>query len=364
MAYVTFSKATDPNPTETPFPDEDRITAEIVAHMAANQRAAAERHRHAHRDAHAKSHAVLKGHLSVLPGLAPAFAQGIFGTQRDYDILARISAAPGDIHSDDVAAPQGFALKILGVDGDRLLPDIGGANQDILMVNIPVLAFGDVGKYQKMLGPLEAKARAPDSLQRAGSAAARAAAGVIDALGGTPNATLQGLALARVHALGETFHSQGAVRYGDYIAKFSLAPEGPTATLTGQPIGDGYSAMRDAVGEWCRAQPTTYLLHAQLCTDAAAMPVEDAAVLWDPAASPHVPIARLHFPPQDPYTPGRQVAGDDMLSFNPWNGITAHQPLGSIMRVRKHAYDSSSRQRHTLNARPRHEPQSLADIAD
>ena len=57
-----------------------------------------------------------------------------------------------------------------------------------------------------------------------------------------------------------------------------------------------------------------------------------------------------------------RVAGDDRLAFNPWNGVEAHRPLGSIMRVRKLAYESSSRQRHDLNAVARREPDSLADL--
>ena len=345
-------------------PDESVSTREIVGRMAATQAAHAERHLHAHRDAHAKSHAIIKGRLRVLDDLPKALAQGVFSQAREYPIVARLSSAPGDIHSDAVPAPRGFAIKIIGVGGERLSPELGGANQDFLMVNFPTLAFGTIAKYKVLLGVLEKNAEAPETAQRLLAAAARGVKDVVEAFGGEPNATIDGLARDHANMLGETFHSQAAIRYGDYVAKFSLAPCGAVAELTGQQVEPGFSAMRDAVVDHFRHAGATYELRAQLCVDPANMPVEDAAILWDPGLSPHRAIATLTFDRQDAYSPARQVHGDDHLAFNPWNGVAAHRPLGGIMRIRKAAYESSSAQRHRLNALPRHEPTTLDEIPD
>ena len=349
---------------ETIAEDEERLTAGIVEQMAAGNRCAFEHHRHAIRDAHAKSHAVLRGTLTVHDDLAPELRQGIFGHPCTYGVVARLSSAPSDIHSDAIPAPRGFAIKVIGVEGERLSPDIGGANQDFLMVNFPVLAFGTVQKYKKMLTLLERRARSPEAVQKASAATARGVQRLVRAVGATPDATLQGLARDRAHMLGETFHTQAAIRYGDFVAKLSLAPLDEVAALAGQEIGDGFSAMGEAVAAHFARGGATYELRAQLRTDAENMPVEDAAILWDPEASPHVPVATLRFKPQDVLSPARRVHGDDHLAFNPWNGVAAHRPLGSIMRVRKAAYESSSAQRHRLNAVPRAEPSALADIPD
>lgn len=357
--YIPYTAA-----TEKLQPDEDRIVRDIVSRMAAAQARNAEHHRHAHRDAHAKSHAILKGRISVHEGLAPELAQGIFAAPREYEVVARLSSAPGDIHSDDIPEPRGFAIKIIGVEGERLVPELGGANQDFLMVNFPVLAFGTVQKYKKMLTLLERRARSPEAVQKASAATARGVQRLVRAVGATPDATLQGLARDRAHMLGETFHTQAAIRYGDFVAKLSLAPLDEVAALAGQEIGDGFSAMGEAVAAHFARGGATYELRAQLRTDAENMPVEDAAILWDPEASPHVPVATLRFEPQDVPSPARRVHGDDRLAFNPWNGVVAHRPLGSIMRVRKAAYESSSAQRHRLNAISRTEPASLNDIPD
>ena len=351
---------------EVPVENEAQLVSEIVSMMAATQRANADRHRHAHRDAHAKSHAILKARLNVHEGLTRELAQGIFAAPRSYDAIIRLSSAQGDIHSDKIPAPRGFATKVLGVQGERLLPELGGRNQDFLMVNFPVLAFGTVGKYKKMLALLEKNSHAPDLFQMVVAGSARLAEDVVEALGGTPGATLQGLARNNDHMLGETFHTQATIRYGDYIAKLSLAPKSANVrALTSKPVQvDDFSTMRDVVVDYFRENGAEYELRAQLCVDLKAMPVEDAAVLWDEAISPQVPIATFTIEPQDSASPARRIYGDDVLSFNPWNGVEAHRPLGSIMRVRKPAYERSTAFRHTENALDRIEPDTLDEMPD
>lgn len=351
---------------ETIGEDEARLTQEIVEQMAASNRCAFERHRHAVRDAHAKSHGLIVGELVVNADLPPQLRQGIFAEPKTYAVVARLSSAPSDIHSDKIPAPRGFAFKVMGVEGKRLSPDIAGSNQDFLMVNFPVLAFGTIPKYKQMLSLLEANAHAPDTFQRLVAGTARGAKELVQALGLTPGATLEGLARDNHHPLGETYHTQAALRFGDHIAKLSLAPKSENVrALAGQEVEDDHDAcMRDAVSAHFATQGAEYELSAQLCVDLAAMPVEDAAVLWREELSPHRPIAILRFPAQASATPGRQVYGDDVLSFNPWNGIEAHRPLGGIMRIRRAAYERSSAYRHTMNARPRIEPAQPSDIPD
>jgi len=345
-------------------PEEARVIAEIVAEMAANARVNFDRHRHAIRDAHAKSNAILKARLTVHDGLPAHLRQGVFAEPVTYDAVVRLSSAPGDIHTDEIPAPRGFAIKLIGVPGGRLLPELGGNNQDFLMVNFPVIVFGTIAKYQWMLKLAEKNAHAPDLFQKLVAGTARLAEGAVELFGGTPGAALQGLARDNNHPIGETYHTQAAIRFGAYIAKLSLAPKSANVrVLTDRPVEvDGFSTLRDVVVEHFRSQGAEYELRAQLCTDIGTMPVEDAAVLWDGA--PHEPLATLTIAPQDAYSPARRVYGDDVLSFNPWNAVEAHRPLGSIMRVRKFAYESSTRFRHEANAAPRLEPTSIDQIPD
>ena len=140
---------------ETITEKELQNISDILAMMAASQCASMERHRHAHRDAHAKSHGIIKARLDVHDALPAHLAQGIFCAPRSDEVIVRLSSPPGDIHSDKVPAPRGFALKVNGVEGDRLVPKLSRRNKDFLVVNFPVIAFGTVAKYKKLLGILE-----------------------------------------------------------------------------------------------------------------------------------------------------------------------------------------------------------------
>ncbi|WP_396276965.1 catalase family protein [Glutamicibacter creatinolyticus] len=345
---------------------EDELTDQILEQMAASQRAAADRHRHALRDAHAKSHAILKATVTVHDGLPPELAQGIFAAPATYDAVVRMSSSPGDLHTDRTAAPRGFAVKLIGVEGERLLPEPAGHNQDFLMVNFPTLAFGTIAKYKDMLALLEKNSQAPEILQRVATGTMRVAREAVEAVGITPSATLEGLGRDNSHLLGETYYTQAAIRYGEHVAKLSIAPKSENVrSLTGRRMKvEDFSGIRDVLVDYFRSEGAEYELRAQLSTDVDAMPVEDAAVLWKEEDSLHRPVATLRIEPQDAYTPERRIYGDDVLTFNPWNGVQAHQPLGSIMRIRKHAYERSTAYRHDYNVRERVEPDSIEQIPD
>ena len=104
-SYVRYSPE-----VEVPVEDEARLIAEITDQMSETNLEAFERHRHAIRDAHAKSHGVLTGTLTIPADLPAHLRQGVFAQPGEYDVVARISSAPGDIHSDEIPQPRGFAV--------------------------------------------------------------------------------------------------------------------------------------------------------------------------------------------------------------------------------------------------------------
>ena len=106
--------------------------------------------------------------------------------------------------------------------------------------------------------------------------------------------------------------------------------------LLGRP-----DALRDAVREHFRVHGAVWNLCAQLCTDLKAMPVEDASVAWPEDQSPYLPVGRITAQAQDAWSRSNITRVDDGMSFNPWHGLAAHQPLGSVMRARKAAYPRS-----------------------
>lgn len=360
MPYVAYTPE-----VEIPQPHEAEHSEQIVELMRAAQVKAFDAHRHAIRDAHAKQHGTVVGELRVYPGLPEHLAQGLFAKVKSYPVVVRFSAAPGEIRDDSVPVPQGMAVKVIGVPGKKVLPEQEDElTQDFLMVNQPVIPFGTVEKYLEMQSVLAMQESAPEEAQRALAALARGTNRLLEFVG-IQNPLLETIAIPNEHVLGQTFHTMAAIRYGDYIAKLSAAPLSPELhALQGQVVDTtkNPSAHRDLVQDFFRQHGAEYELRAQLCTDLEKMPVEDASVLWEEELSPHQPIARLIIPPQETYSPARRVFSDDKLSFNPWHALPEHRPLGSIMRVRRLAYERSTQYRHAMNVQPRTEPRDISEI--
>ncbi len=347
---------------EVQQPGEQEDVAAIRKTFGQIRAYAFDKHRHGVRDAHAKSHGILAGELRVISDLPDDLRQGLFRQEATYPVVVRLSPSPGDIVPDGVAALRGMAIKVIGVPGEKLLPQLRDAvTQDFVLCSHPTIAAGDVASYRRTAVRLERASRQPEELQRAMTTAFRAGAAVLRRLGVDRPGGAAGMAKPQTHILGETFYSQAALRYGEHVAKISVQPASDQLTqLAGASVDAGNpSVLRDLVSEFFRLHTAEYQLRVQLATDLEAMPVEDASVEWSEQDSPYRTVATLVLPPQDPYSPARRVYADDVLSFNPWHGLVEHQPLGSIQRVRRPVYDDSADDRHHYNAVTRTEPDSI-----
>lgn len=320
---------------------------------------------HAVRAVHAKGHGIVTGTLTVIDGLAPELAQGLFAQPGSYEAVLRFSTAPGDILDDAVSSPRGVGLKVLGVAGERLDGSDDG-DQDFVMVNGPAFGAATPAKFLPNLKLLAATTDKAEGLKRAWSATMRTLEGALEAVGGQSVLISQLGGTPEVHPLGETYFSQSPFRYGDYIAKFSLKPVSAGLTeRTGDKVSvsDRPNALREVVSEVMIEQGGTWHLCVQLCTDLDAMPIEDPTVAWDEEQSPFVPVATLTVEPQTSWDNQASPPQEDLLAFSPWHGLSAHRPLGAINRARKEAYPHSAKFRADFNGCPMHQVKELEDLA-
>jgi hypothetical protein len=159
--------------------------------------------------------------------------------------------------------------------------------------------------------------------------------------------------------------AQAPIRYGDRIAKMGLFPvsaelDALKKTMVDVGADANANALRNAVREFFSASGGTWELRAQLCTDLKVMPIEDASIVWPEDQSPYRPVARITAATQDTWSNDKVRGVDDGMSFSPWHGLAAHQPLGSVMRARKQTYLASARFRGERNGCPMHEPRQLS----
>jgi hypothetical protein len=356
---------------ETIQPNEDQLANETVESMARLNQFMFEKHRHAIRDAHAKSHGILRGELHINSNLPEHLAQGLFREAKTLPVIIRLSTSPGAIEPDSTAGVKGFALKIIGVEGEKFLATEADAiTQDFLMVNDTIIPTGDVKSYHDLQLRIEKLAKAPKPVQtiinEVGVLADKALEVIADLGGPKKEVNMVVHPHPNRHILGETYTTLGAVRYGDYVAKVSVAPLSDNLKALADKDVDVSEpgAYRDLVVDFFRNQGAEYEVRVQLCTDLEKMPVEDASVDWPQDLSPYQTIGKIVIPAQDAYSHARRVYADDVLSFNPFHCLLEHQPLGSINRVRIKAYESSAARRHAMNATPRIEPRDISELPD
>ncbi|AWB23232.1 catalase [Methylobacterium currus] len=343
---------------ESVQPDEEEVQAEMIRVFEKIQTTTLKDYGHAVRGVHAKSHGLLTGQLTVLPDLPAPLAQGLCAAPGTYDVVLRLSTNPGDILDDSVSTPRGLAVKVIGVPGERL-PGAEGDTQDFVMANAPAFTAPDAKTFLRSLKLLAATTDTPQVFKKVFSAALRGIESAIEAVG-AKSPTLIGLGgHPETHILGETFYSQAALRWGDYVAKVAVAPVSPALTaLTGAPlnVNGKPNGLREAVSAFFSAHEGVWELRAQLLTDRETMPVEDASKPWPEETSPYVPVARIVIAPQESWSDEKVRRLDEGLAFSPWHGIAAHRPLGSVMRARRAVYPRSAGFRARHNGCPIHEP--------
>lgn len=350
---------------ERVMPGEAAAIAAIIDTMTKESRAVAARDGHTVRASHAKSTGLLKGELTVLDGLAAPFRQGIFAHPGRFGVVVRLAQGPGEDLSDSVSTHRGMAIKVFGVEGDKL-PGHSDDTQDFVLATGTAFPQAGASDFLTAITGIQKGVPLPEAVKEAVSTAARAANAVVQALGGD-SPTLGFFGHTRRSPLCDSYFSQAPIRFGAYVAKLGVFPVSPDLVAAVDhtiDTGTDRNAFRAAVVEHFRTAGAEFELRVQLCTDLKAMPIEDASVPWPEAQSPYVPVARLVLPQQDAYSPARAEYFDDALSFAPAHALAAFRPLGSLMRARLATYAAMSAYRHGETGEALARPTSPDQVPD
>lgn len=338
----------------------------IIVTMTSESRKVAAREGRAVRASHAKTSGVLKGELVVHGGLAPELAQGLFARPGRYEALVRLAQGPGEHLSDRVSTHRGMSVKVFGVAGDKLDGHTQDT-QDFVLATGPVFPDADAASFLKSMRMIEKHVNDSDTTKAAVSTAAHLANNVVKAVTGNDMPLLDFFGHAPLHPVAESYHSQAALRFGDYVAKVAMFPASPEQTaLSGTKLDpkSNPNVFRDATANYFGTHSATFEFRVQLCTDLDTMPVEDASKQWPESESAYVTVATLTLAPQDVLSPERVSYVEEVLSFRPAHSLIEHRPLGSLMRARLQVYTALSAFRHKYNQMAETEPTGLDAIPD
>ena len=334
---------------EYPGADEAAHTAEIVRLFAGlTEQKYPPGTRPMRRDAHTKAHGLVKAEFSVNGDLPARAAVGLFSRPATYQAWIRFSNAFSSIAADSDTDVRGMAIKVMGVPGEKLLPEEKQATtQDFLLINTDVFFSPNVRdyaefsrEYVKAENPIRYLLR-PDRWRQAFI---------------LYRATRQVVA----NLLTTRYWSTVPFAHGGAAVKYSAIPCGPSESA-GRP-GSSPNFLREAMAAYLQAREACFDFGVQFQTDPVRTPVEDPSVAWDEQASPFVRVARIRIPPQT-FSTGRQDEYAEHLSFTPWHALPEHRPLGGINRTRRVVYEQISALRHRANGAARVEPASFDDFS-
>ena len=327
---------------ERELPDEEQLIQDIIDELVAFTRenwlpGGAQRF------GNTKTFGVLRGELTVLPGLPERLRHGIFAEPRPFPAWVRFSG-PGPYAPPDLEdyGQCSVGIKVMGVPGPKLIED-EQETQDLILVS--------PASFVTPEHPGERQAPAVG----AGQGAARA----------TPinpgDTHLLHLAMqllySPIHAnpLEVQYYSNVPFLLGDGQAvQYSLQARAARPYADpGQPRRE-LPPRRDGRAPW-RAGDWAFDLMVQVQTDPHRMPIEDATVKWPERLSPYVPVARLRLPAQR-FDSDAQLAFADALRYNPWHSLPEHRPLGNSNRARRRMYTELAALRQRMNATAHVEP--------
>jgi hypothetical protein len=82
--------------------------------------------------------------------------------------------------------------------------------------------------------------------------------------------------------------------------------------------------------------PACFEFMVQFQRDPVSMPIEDASVVWDEVRSPFITLARIRI--EAGASPEAIDNSCEAMTFNPWQSLAEHRPIGGINRTRRAIY--------------------------
>ncbi len=126
---------------------------------------------------------------------------------------------------------------------------------------------------------------------------------------------------------------------GNQVVKYSVTP--CSNYHTKKVVNAGENQLRAAIKAHLHQEAACFDFAVQMQTDPDSMPLENASVIWDEEVSPFQRVATITIENQAFDNP-ELLAACEHSSFNPWQSLAAHEPLGRMNEVRRAIYQSAA----------------------
>ena len=296
------------------------------------------------RDQHPKSHGCVRAEFVVGPDVPGDLRHGIFAEPRTYAAWIRFSSSSSQPRPDSKRDAHGMAIKVMGVEGEKVLPfERDETTQDFVVANSRVFFCRNASDYVVL-----ASRMSEGKFMRFFFGADPRKWRVREILN-----VMVATQKKVVNPLQIRYWSQTPFALGPQAVKYSAKPHGGRADTKVVSARSNY--LEEAIARQLACGDASFDFMVQLQTDPRKMPIEDPTIRWKERRSPFRTVATIHIPTQDSTSKARKDFAEG-LSFTPWHSLPDHRPLGGINRVRGAVYDAVSKLRHAKNDMPRREP--------
>ncbi len=124
------------------------------------------------------------------------------------------------------------------------------------------------------------------------------------------------------------------------VVKYSVIPCSDYKTT--KVVSAGENQLRAGLKAHLQKAKACFNFAVQTQTDPQSMPIEDASVIWDENVSPFHTVATITIDNQDFDNP-ETLANCESCSFNPWQSLVEHEPLGRMNEVRRLVYANAEK---------------------
>ena len=295
---------------------------------------------------HSKSHGCYPSKFKVLPNLPEEYRAGIGKKENQGKVFFSVARLSNQTTPDvpDIRAPSlGFVLKVF-LDKDEkdptLLPIhsseeiktqdfLTGSSQTFMMPNINAYANLFVNRSKGILGKILIALRHPIIVYERK---------IKPMFFDHTNSLV---------ALERTFWSPAPYAWGDRASKYRFTPcHDFNRSELGEDHVDKPNYQQNSIKKFLSEKSICYNLEVQLRpashTDSVHhdknFPIEDASIFWPTDQAKYHAVAQLTIQKETLPLLDEEC---ESLSYNPWHGLKAHQPLGNLNRGRLSVYKQS-----------------------
>lgn len=334
------------NPTSSTTEQEAIIDEIIASSLQSQQKTGPDL-----RQIHSKSHGLLSGEFIIEPNLSEDLRVGLFKTSQTYPAWIRFSSGGspkkrGEFTSDSQPDVRGIAIKVMNVDGQKILDD-EEKTQDFILNNYPIFLTKDVRDYVD-LSKAGSGQLSPERIQELGYAFA----------------ILQKIGSQKVgNPLLIQYWSMAPFKFGNRIVKLSVKSQHPEKAPETLPESENY--LRKAIVKYLteESREAFFDFLIQFYVDDEKTPIEDHVQEWQESDSPLIKVASVRIVSQK-FDFEERKRLDEGLLFSPWHTLLDHEPVGSINLSRKRLYSELAKYRREQIVQRLREPQPYVAVED